>query len=73
MFIGRSDIEDLYTVRRGGGDGVDHLLHLSISRVMVADIEAQDRLRPRDVLTVWTACVKVELFLSLREGRRKQQ
>lgn len=67
VFVRRADVENLHAVGSGFGDRFDYALHLRVSRVMIADIVAQNALRARHFSAIFAARVKVEFFLGLRE------
>jgi hypothetical protein len=66
VLVGEADVEDLYAIGRSLGDLVDYLLHLSVRRVMITDIETENCLRSRDARSVFASGVEVELLFDLR-------
>ena len=65
VLIGLADIVDLYAVGRGRRYGVDHLFHLGVCRMKIADIISEDALRARHVRPIFAAGVEVELLFGL--------
>jgi hypothetical protein len=72
MLIGRSDIKDLHPIRRSFRDGLDHLLHLSICRVVIAHIKPQDTLRLRHISSIFTACIEIEFRFGLGKTKSSE-